>query len=178
MIGLESGKVMLAPYSEEWKKLYVNEKKLLKEAIGDLIIDIQHVGSTSIPGLIAKPIIDIAVGVNTLEIGEKCIIPLEQIGYEYKHDAGIPGRHFFVKGSKDCRTFYLHLEQINSQIWKNHIYFRDFLEMHYELAVEYASLKAILADKYKNDRETYTLEKSAFIQNVLEKAEKEFGCIC
>jgi|SRR5690554_3258571 len=178
MIGLASGKVMLSPYNEKWKKLYNKEEKLLRAALGDLIIDIQHVGSTSIPGLIAKPIIDIAIGVNTLETGEKCIVPLGRIGYEYKQDAGIPGRHFFAKGSKDCRTRYLHIEQINSQIWKNHIYFRDYLRKHNYLVYEYARLKVKIADKYKDDRETYTLEKSVFIQKVMEKAKYEYEINC
>jgi GrpB-like predicted nucleotidyltransferase (UPF0157 family) len=175
MIGLPSGKVKIVPYTELWKKAYQDEEKLLWRVIGEFVIDIQHIGSTSIPGLASKPIIDIAAFVKSLNIGEECIKPLEKIGYEYHDDAGIPGRHFFVKGSKDNRTHFLHIEEINGELWKNHLLFRDYLRKHREAAIEYEDLKIELAKKYGNDRDTYTIEKDWFIKTILAKAEKEIN---
>src|SRR4030042_2890085 len=100
VIGLQRKKVKLLSYNSAWKRLYKEEEELLNSAIGKYVLDIQHVGSTSIPGAKAKPIIDIAIGVRKLKDGEKCIKPLEKLGYEYGHDAGIKGRNFFAKGRK------------------------------------------------------------------------------
>lgn len=173
MIGLKSGFVKLYPYDIEWQSVFDIEKALLMEKIGEHVLDIQHVGSTSIPGLEAKPIIDIAIGVASLEIGLNCIEPLSKIGYEYKNDAGIPGRHFFAKGDKEKRTHYLHIEVINGQLWNNHILFRDYLRKHNDYGEEYAKLKRILASRYENDRDAYTIGKDEFIRNVIHLAENE-----
>jgi GrpB-like predicted nucleotidyltransferase (UPF0157 family) len=173
MLGLASGKVRIVPYTDEWRRDYETEEKNLRAAIGDLVLDIQHVGSTSVPGLAAKPIIDIAAFVASLDLGERCIGPLQRIGYEYKQDGGIPGRHFFAKGSKDNRTHYLHVEAIDGPLWKNHILFRDYLRRHPEAVEEYTGLKRELAERYKDDRDTYMAGKDAFIQGILAKAERE-----
>lgn len=171
--GLGRKKVRLLSYSPEWKKLYKKEEKLLRSAIGEYVLDIQHVGSTSIPGCKAKPIIDIAVGVKSLKAGEKCIKPLERLGYEYKHAAGIKGRHFFAKGSEMYRTHYIHIEKINGKLWKNHILFRDYLCSHKAVVKEYNKLKEKLAKKYKDDRDTYTIKKEPFMKKVMKRIERE-----
>lgn len=173
MLGLESGKVSLQPYTEEWAREYEIEEKLLRTEIGQFVIDIQHVGSTSIPGLAAKPIIDIAAAVSSLKEGEKCIEPLIKLGYEYKGDGGIRGRHFFAKGTKEKRTHYMHIEEWKGELWQNHILFRDYLRKHKEFAIEYGELKAELAKKYSDDREAYAACKDEFIKLVLEKAKDE-----
>jgi len=107
MIGLQRKIVKLVPYSPEWPRLFAQEERLLRAAIGAYVVDIQHVGSTAIPGMEAKPIIDIAVALRRLEDVEKCIEPLERLGYEY--DEEHPDRHFFVKGDPSRRTHYLHM---------------------------------------------------------------------
>ena len=170
--GLGRKKVRLLSYNPEWKKLYKKEEKLLRSAIGEYV-DIQHVGSTSIPGCKAKPIIDIAVGVKSLKLGEKCIKPLEKLGYEYKQDAGIKGRHFFAKGSEMYRTHYVHIEKINGKLWKNHILFRDYLRSHKEVVKKYNELKEKLAKKYKDDRDTYTVKKGPFMKRIMKRIKKE-----
>ena len=171
IIGLQKKKVKLSFYNPEWKKLYKKEEKLLCSAIGKYIRDIQHVGSTSILGIKSKPIIDIAIGVESLKIGEKCIKPLGKLGYEYKHDAGIKGRHFFEKGTEKNITHYLHIEKINEKLWKNHIFFRDYLIKHKEAVGEYNKLKERLAKRYKDDRNTYTMKKESFIKKILKKVD-------
>ncbi|HEY5583232.1 MAG TPA: GrpB family protein [Ruminiclostridium sp.] len=175
MIGLKSGIVKLSSYDNEWQVLFNAEKELIKKQIGEFVLDIQHVGSTSIPGLESKPIIDIAVGVHPLDIGLQCIEPLVSVGYEYKNDAGIPGRHFFAKGSKENRTHYLHIEVINGELWKNHILFRDYILMHKAFITKYANLKRELASIYENGRDSYTKGKDAFIKEVLYLAQIQQG---
>ncbi len=169
IIGLQRKKVKLLSYNKKWKELYEKEEKLLRSVLGSYIKDIQHVGSTSMPEAEAKPIIDIAVGVESLKIGEKCIKLLEKLGYEYKHDTNIKERHFFTKGSEKNRTHYLSVEKINGKTWKNHVLFRDYLRKHKEALREYNELKKRLAKKYKNNRDAYTLEKGSFIQKILKK---------
>lgn len=172
IIGLQRKKVKLSSYNPEWKKLYKKEEKLIRFAIGKYIKDIQHVGSTSIPKAKAKPIIDIAIGIESLKIGKKCIKPLKKLGYEYAYDPKIGGQHFFAKGKEKNRTHYVHMEKINGRLWKNHILFRDYLKKHKETVKKYNDLKEQLAKKHKDDRDTYTIKKSSFIQNILKKAEK------
>lgn len=100
MIGLEKGTVRLAPYSEEWAQSFEREKEALIECLGDLIIDIEHVGSTAIEGLEAKPIIDILISIKKLGEGFKCIDPLKNLGYEFKGSMGKSNRFSFQKVMK------------------------------------------------------------------------------
>lgn len=175
MIGLARGTVKVVPYTYQWREEYEKEEGLLKSAIGKYALDIQHVGSTSIEGLDAKPIIDIAVGVESLDKVNYFKGALEQIGYEYRDNAGIEGRIMFAKGSEDLRTHYLHIEVIHGPLWENHIYFRDYLCLHKEYIKEYSNLKKAVAIKFQEDRGSYTKEKDRFITAVLEKAKREFN---
>jgi GrpB-like predicted nucleotidyltransferase (UPF0157 family) len=168
MIGLEKGVVKLAPYSAEWKQLFEQEKAAIWRVIGASILDIQHIGSTSIPGMLAKPIIDIGVAVTDFDEARVCILPLEGLGYAYRGEFGIPRRHYFTKG--DPRLFHLHMCEVQSEEWSNQIHFRDFLIQHPELADEYAQLKVRLAEKYPTDREAYLEGKAPFIEKVLKMA--------
>ena len=97
--------------------------------------------------------------------------PLENLEYEHKGEFGIPNRHFFVKGNP--RIFHLHMLEISSKEWKNHIYFRDFLINHPEKAKQYAELKKMLVRRFSTDREAYTEGKASFIENILKKTSKE-----
>lgn len=175
-IGLKRGTVKLSSYSNTWKSLYKKEKGILKSTLKNYIkiIDIQHVGSTSIPKLKAKPIIDIAIGIQILKDGKKCVKSLEKLGYEYEHDAGVKGRHFFAKGPEKNRTHYLHIEKHNGKLWQNHILFRNYLKRFANIRKEYQKIKEIAADKYKNDRVAYSKEKSKFIDDTVKKAKKLF----
>jgi GrpB-like predicted nucleotidyltransferase (UPF0157 family) len=168
MIGLERGVVKLAPYTVEWRRCFEEEKVLLQAVIGQHVLDIQHVGSTSIPGMIAKPIIDIGVAVESFEEAKVCIQPIEQLGYEYRGERGIPRRHYFAKG--DPRTHHLHMNEIDSRDWENQVLFRDHLIQHPHLAEEYAALKVDLARRYPTDRDAYLDGKAPFIERALEMA--------
>ena len=166
------GIVELSPHNPEWKKFYQKEKNLLQNTVGEHILEIQHVGSTSISGIIAKAIIDIAVAVRDFDEAKVCVKPIEGLGYEYRGEYGIERRHYFVKGQP--RTHHLHMLEATSRDYKNHLLFRDYLNKHQETAREYEQLKMELAEKSKTDREAFQEGKSPFIEQVLKLAEQEY----
>lgn len=160
--------VKLAPHSEVWHQLFAEEDARLRDAVGEHLVAVEHVGSTSICGLSAKPIIDIAVAVRAITDVEKCIVPIEGIGYRYRGEYGIPGRHYFVKG--EPRTHHLHVVELHSDLWRSHLLFRDYLRQRSEVTEEYEKLKNELAQKHEENREAYTEGKAAFIESVLRMA--------
>ena len=125
MLGLPSGQIQLSPYEPGWQILFLEERDRLQASIGEYILDIQHIGSTSIPGMPAKPILDIGIAVTNFEEAVRCIPPMEKLGYRYKGENGIPRRHYFVKG--DPRTFHVHMVEIESEGWRSNLLFRDYL---------------------------------------------------
>ncbi len=125
MLGLPKGTVKLEAHSERWQQCFVEEAARIRAAIGEVVASIEHIGSTSVRGIAAKPIIDIAVGVQKIADGKSCVRPLENIGYEYRGEHGIAGRFYFVKG--EPRTHHLHLVEIGSDFWRSHLLFRDYL---------------------------------------------------
>ncbi|MFH1644391.1 MAG: GrpB family protein [bacterium] len=174
VIGLQNKKVKLFSYNSAWEKLYKKEEKRLRLIVKKYGLDIQHIGSTAIPGAKAKPIIDIAIGVKNLKDGEKFVEPLKEMGYECKHDASIEKRYFFTKESGVRTTHHLHIEKFNSRLWKNQIIFRDYLKKHKEVVIEYNELKENLAEKYKNDRKKYVAGKNNFIKNILKNIKQNY----
>lgn len=164
--------VRLVDYDPQWPLLYEEEGASILSVIGDFIIDIQHIGSTAVPGLGAKPIIDILVAIRQLAFVEKCVQPLQTIGYEYRGEYGIPGRHFFRKppGDPGARTHHLHMVERESDFWERHILFRDFLRVHPEEAQRYDELKRELVAKFASDRDAYTEAKTLFIESVVNQA--------
>lgn len=170
MIGLKRGIVELSPYTDEWKKLYDKEEKIILSLVKDYIINIQHVGSTSITGLNAKPIIDIIIGIKTFDYLPIIIEKFENNGYIYRPESGTDERILFVKGSNDIRTHHINVVKWNGDEWNNHLLFRDYLIKHSEAAKEYLNLKNRLAKEFKNDRNAYTEGKSEFIQGIILRA--------
>ena len=168
MIGIPKGIVQLLPYSDHWPRLFAGEAERLQSAIGEHTLAIEHIGSTAVPGLAAKPVIDIAIAVRDISDVEQCVAPLEQMGYEYRGENGIPGRHFFGKG--EPRTVHLHVVELRSDHWRMHLSFRDYLRQHDETRDEYQALKEELAQKYRYDLLAYTDAKAEFIQGVLKLA--------
>ncbi len=156
----------VVPYDFNWPKNFENEAVLLKQALGDNCIEIYHIGSTSVPGLAAKPIIDIMLEVQNLnEINDKELIDL---GYTPRGEMGMPFRRFYHKG--DPRTHHIHIwEKDNPEIQK-HLLFRDFLRSHPDVGAEYAVLKFKLAKDFRNDRGSYTESKDTFIKNIIQKS--------
>ncbi len=169
MIGLKRGVVKLVPHQKEWAKLFEKERKSLNKILGDKI-RIEHVGSTSIPDIVAKPIIDIAIGYSNKNQKENIFRQLSSVGYEDMGEKGKINHRFFAKGSNDNRTHYIHVVEINSPGWNEYVLFRDFLLKDKKARDDYNKLKKVLAEKYKDLREKYTEAKAEFINNILSKA--------
>ncbi len=167
-IGLTSGTVKLSPYSALWRTRYRTEKYRLRRYTTGLTYQIEHIGSTAIQGLDAKPIIDMAIMAPSLKRLSFWIKRLEIAGYTYKGEYGLPGRHFFTR--HDPVTHHLHLVAKGSDHWNRWILFRDYLQTHPLEAVRYNKLKKALARKYAHNREAYTRAKTPLINQLLAKA--------
>jgi len=172
MIGLARGTVKLLPYSPKWAEAFEKEKKLLSRILNRIVVDIQHIGSTSIPGIVAKPIIDIQLAVHSLPEVSEIRSKLEEVGYEYRENGSDDTQILFVKGSEEKRTYYLHISELESSQWQNSIGFRDYLRKNPKRAEQYSNLKKDLASKYSSYRDKYTASKAKFIQETIELARK------
>jgi GrpB-like predicted nucleotidyltransferase (UPF0157 family) len=160
--------ILVVDYSADWPILYEQEKIQILDALGNTIADIQHIGSTSVPGLAAKPVIDILLGVEHVPPQAAGISALETLGYHYCGKLGIPGRHYFRRGMP--RTHQIHLVKLDSQFWETHILFRDFLRTHPDAAQQYEALKRNLAVQFRADRKRYTNSKAPLIEQMLVQA--------
>lgn len=171
-IGLPRGTVILQEYNPEWPVLFTQEKELLRNAFGKRILAIEHIGSTAIPGMPAKPIIDINVAIESLDDIDDFIEQLPKLGYEYMPNRRFADRQFFPKGPPKCRTHHLNLVEIDSPTaWRNQLLFRNYLRDNADARNEYAQLKRELADSYADNREAYTESKSDFIQQIITQSQ-------
>jgi len=159
IIGLKRGTVVLKKYNKEWVNMFETEKRFLEDLLGDIAIDIQHIGSTAIPGLVAKPIIDMLMAIKSFDIFLKIKLSLENAEYKYRENGSDDKQILFVKGPEEFRTHYLHITKLGSSVWKNDIAFRDYLCTHPEAVHEYKNLKESLSLKYADDRKSYTAGK-------------------
>jgi GrpB-like predicted nucleotidyltransferase (UPF0157 family) len=178
MLGLKRGTVNLVPHNPQWVRLFEQEKQLLQETFGELIIAIEHIGSTAIAGIPAKPIIDMNIAVDCLDTARAMKEKFAQIGYE--HRPFVPGhtkedlqwQELYVKGPEAKRTHHAHVTVFANDYWNNDLLFRDYLRRHPERAKEYAALKERLAKQYANDRDAYTNSKQGFITETLALASR------
>jgi GrpB-like predicted nucleotidyltransferase (UPF0157 family) len=162
--------VQVVPYNAAWPARFDEERELLEAAIGRWATGgIHHVGSTAVPGLAAKPIIDILVGVEDLASSRTCFPALARLGYLYA-----PYRadqmHWFCKPDTSRRTHHLHLVPTRSRRFQDELAFRDRLRANPNQARDYAKLKHTLAAQYEHDRDAYTDAKASFIRDVLERS--------
>lgn len=162
--------VKLEDYRMDWERKYRDEKIRIVEAIGDKILSIEHIGSTSIKGMAAKPIIDILVGVEHLIMSKELIEPLSIVEYEYIPKPELKDRFFFRKGLWGQGTCHLHICKFGGKEWIEKILFRDYLRRYPNAAMEYEQLKRKLAEKFSKDRQAYTQAKEPFIRAIIEKA--------
>ena len=171
MLGLRRGTVKLEEHQKSWHYDAACAIGLLKEVCSDTAIDIQHVGSTAIVGIHAKPIIDIAVGVTSLEAVMPHIPALEKRGVIYRKQ-DVDGQMLFVMGDfeKSIRTHHIHVVLWNSTPWWDYINFRDYLNAFPEKARSYDDLKCRLAMEYSQDRGSYTQSKQELIAKLLAEA--------
>jgi GrpB-like predicted nucleotidyltransferase (UPF0157 family) len=169
MIGLKRGTVKLVTDNQNWAKDFEKEKTLLLKTFGEIILGIEHVGSTAIRNIKAKPIIDMCIGVKSLEVIENMNEKFEKLDYfRREHKEGV----LFIKGPEEKRTHYAHITVFGDDNWKNYLLFRDYLNKNSYWAKEYLKIKEKLAKKYANNREMYTKNKQEFINGILKKAKK------
>ena len=159
--------IELVSYDPSWPSKFADESNLLLDILRPWLAGpIEHVGSTAIPNMPAKPVIDIMAAVHNLEDSMSAIDALAEVGYCYF--PYLPDKmHWFCKPSPAFRTHHLHLVPIGSARWRDSLTFRDMLRREPALAAEYATLKGDLAKMYEFDREGYTAEKTPFIERVL-----------
>lgn len=164
--------IVIEPYHVEWLKEFKFEASLIRLVISRYVTAIEHIGSTSVPGLAAKPIIDMLIGVKSLADAPHFIRCLTLLGYVYvqKHEVDLPERRYLYKQRRGEDTFHLHMVEPQSEFYRRHIAFRDYLRSHPEAVAEYAALKLRLASEFGSDRSGYTDAKSEFIQSIERKA--------
>lgn len=163
-------KTKICPWTEEWGKVYSHEEKLLKRILKDEIIDIYHIGSTSVRAVgFAKPIIDILIVVKSIEKIDLFNGELQRIGYKPKGANGITGRRYFPKGNEN-RTHHLHVFQAGNENIKAHLDFKEYLTNHPEEAKKYGEVKNRLAKKFPDNHYSYQDEKQEFVNELVRKA--------
>jgi GrpB-like predicted nucleotidyltransferase (UPF0157 family) len=159
--------VHIVPYDPTWPLLFQAERSLLASALSEWVVgSIEHVGSTAVVGLSAKPVIDIMVGVGSLPASEAAKPVLQKHGYQYA-DYKTDVMHWFCRPSFEVRTHHLHLVPYGSSLWHERLAFRDLLRANPAVAREYDTLKRELALKHRFDREAYTQAKYPFIARCL-----------
>lgn len=162
--------IRVVPYDEQWAALFQNEKANLLEAFGDDAIDIQHFGSTSVQGMLAKPIIDILIGVKTLELTDSVTNKLIQLGYEGFRETGVKGRLYFRKRQE--HAYNLAVVIWNGEQWVNNLLIRNYLRDNPLVAKQYGDRKLDAIKKGYTTLLSYSDEKAAFVSNLLEQTKK------
>jgi GrpB-like predicted nucleotidyltransferase (UPF0157 family) len=163
--------VVLAEYDPRWPERYQQERQRILHAIGEYVVAVEHIGSTAVPGLGAKPIIDIMVAVRSLARDvPACVEPLRRIGYEHVPRPDFKDSAFFSHGTWGPSTRHLHLTEYGSAFWNEKLLFRDYLRLHAETAAEYFALKCSLAARHAANRTAYTDAKSSFIYSIVNRA--------
>jgi GrpB-like predicted nucleotidyltransferase (UPF0157 family) len=164
--------VVLYEYDPRWPVLFEAEKERILDAIGPRVLEIEHVGSTAVPGMPSKPIIDVMASTrNVAATADACISPLKDIGYEHIPKPANLDRRFFRRGAwlLDC-MYHLHMVELGGETWNRYVVFRDALRADPEAARSYHRLKQRLAAEHRFDRAAYTAAKNSFIEGVIARA--------
>ncbi len=163
-------RIEVVPHDPNWADLYREEAGKLAAIFGEAAVGIHHVGSTAVPGLNAKPVIDVLVEVDDLEKVEGFNGPMIELGYESKGEHGIPKRRYFSKDTAGVRTHHVHVFQSGHLDIQRMLNFRDYLSAHPDDVRAYQRLKEALAKKFPEDIVSYTEGKSEFIRGIDQKA--------
>lgn len=170
-------RVSIVPYDSGWPDMFGREARRLRCALGSVLLQLEHVGSTAVPGLEAKPIIDILCAIESHADFDAIRARLEAIGYVHTPESSAPAR-IFRKGPADMgrlRTHHLHLTNLDGHYWRRIIAFRDHLRRHPHDAAAYAQLKRDLAGRFADDRHDYTVGKHAFVTGIEQRAGIDHG---
>ncbi|MFB6236451.1 MAG: GrpB family protein [Halopenitus sp.] len=170
MVGLARGTVDLHDHDPVWRDEYEREVARLRDLLGDRIRDFEHVGSTAVAGVPAKPVVDVLALVDDLADATELVPVLEREGYAHRANDDVEDRVFLAKGPPTNRTHYLSITAVGSDTHREQVAFRDYLREHPETASAYATLKRSLASEYPDDRASYTAAKAPFIERVLADA--------
>ncbi|MFG6494538.1 GrpB family protein [Fictibacillus sp. UD] len=163
-------KTEILPWTEKWGKMYLEEENKLKAIFKDELIEIYHIGSTSIPSVgYAKPIIDILIVVNDIEKVNLFNDEMLCLGYEPRNEHGITGRRYFTKG-KLKRSHHIHIFQIGNKNIDAHLSFKDYLNNNPEDAKKYGDLKKVLAKQFPDDTHKYQEIKEKFVDELIKNA--------
>jgi GrpB-like predicted nucleotidyltransferase (UPF0157 family) len=164
----------LVPYEPGWRDLFVREAILLRSVMGTAAMEIEHIGSTSLERMPAKPIIDLMVAIQSLNEAQRWIPTLEALTYEFRPDTQVPDRLFFAKGPANQRTHHLSLAERTSNFYRSKLLFRDYLRLNPDSFLEYQILKQQLAKQHAQDRASYTKGKEAFVERILQLARQTY----
>ena len=152
--------VVVVDYDPRWPRLFELESQKVASALGDPVVAVEHIGSTAVPSLAAKPIIDMLAGLRTLTLPTDAVEAMDALGYEFMGENGIPGRLFFRKGRP--RSHHVHAVLVGSDLWDRHLAFRDYLRSHADEAEGYAEFKRKLVHTVRGDRDRYVDGKDAY----------------
>lgn len=159
--------IEVVPHNPAWKEKYAAEKGLLLNIFGKLVHSIHHIGSTAIPGIKAKPVIDIMIVVQDIQKVDHLNQAMIAAGYTPRGEYGIAGRRYFNKDTNGIRSHHVHSYALGNPEIKWHLDFRDYLRAHPDEAQAYSRLKESLAAQYRHDSETYSDSKTDFVQRIL-----------
>ena len=164
--------IVIVPWDASWPARFESEAQRLKSALGSILLDVQHVGSTSVPGLPSKPLLDIMLVVTDLAALDERNEEMIALGYEPQGALFVPESRFFAKGGEASRTHHLHSYAPGHPEIARHLDFRDFLRCHPEEARQYAGLKQQLAEQYRDDLPAYSDGKTPMIRSLIERAHR------
>jgi GrpB-like predicted nucleotidyltransferase (UPF0157 family)/catechol 2,3-dioxygenase-like lactoylglutathione lyase family enzyme len=169
-------KITLSPFNPEWKKIFEKEKVKLEAVLKDNAVAIEHIGSTSVEGLGAKPVIDILIGIDDFNNANKTVPAMKEDGFDYidKYEDTMPGRRFFIRTENENK-FHIHLVEFNGSFWRRHILFRNYLREFDDVRDEYFNLKRTLSEKEWDDSNDYAFAKTEFIRRMEKEAESYFS---
>ena len=171
-LGLARDTVELVPHDPAWDDAYEREVERLRSRLDSPLFGFEHVGSTAIPGIAAKPVVDMLLLVADFDATDDVASELEDAGYEERPSDDVPDRRFFARGPPSNRTHYLSVTEHGSDCHCEQVAFRDVLRADPELAAEYDRRKRALADAHADDRTAYTDGKSSFVQSVLDSVDE------
>ncbi|PYS90227.1 MAG: hypothetical protein DMF62_05310 [Acidobacteria bacterium] len=165
--------IKVVPYSPEWRSMFTAESTRVAGGLGKHVIAVHHIGSTAIPGIFAKPVIDILVEVGEIAKVDQQKEAMEELGYEVMGEFGIIGRRYFRKDNDaGVRTHQIHVFETGTDQIRRHLAFRDFLIAHPKFANEYSDLKRRLANQFPDDPDAYMDGKDAFVKDIDGRAAK------
>ena len=174
-LGTRGGHVEIAAYSPDWPRAFEHESAAILEACRPGVIEVHHVGSTSVPGLAAKPVLDMMPIAASPAAALEAVSRMAALGYRYREEHGIPGRYYFDKAADGRTVAHVHMFPVGHPAIRTHLLFRDYLRMHPDAARDYERLKWGLASKHRDDREAYTDAKAEFIEGIIEVAMRDGG---